>query len=92
MGFSIPLAQWLRGPWREAAHARLSAPAMEMSGMFDRKAIGKLLKQHDDSAYDRSAAIWALIMFSGFLTSVHAAPTSAKPPARPFASAGTATS
>jgi asparagine synthase (glutamine-hydrolysing) len=76
MGFSIPLAQWLRGPWREAAHACLNAPAMEMSGMFDRKTIGKLLKQHNEGTYDRSAAIWALMMFSGFLSSVHAAPAS----------------
>ena len=90
MGFSIPLAQWLRGPWRAVAHARLTAPAMEMSGMFDMKTIGKLLKQHDDGAYDRSAAIWALMMFSGFLASVHAASTT--PPASPLAPAGAATS
>jgi asparagine synthase (glutamine-hydrolysing) len=85
MGFSIPLAQWLRGPWRAVAHARLTAPAMEMSGMFDMNTIGKLLKQHDDGAYNRSAAIWALMMFSGFLTAVHTPPAG---PARPLAAAG----
>ncbi len=71
MGFSIPLAAWLRGPWRARAHASLTAPAMRE--MFDRQTIAGLLKQHDDGVRDHSTAIWALMMFSGFLSSVHAA-------------------
>jgi asparagine synthase (glutamine-hydrolysing) len=78
MGFSIPLAEWLRGPWREAARASLAAPALADSGMFDGDTIARLLKQHDDGVRDHSAAIWALMMFSGFLSSVHAGA-----PARP---------
>lgn len=84
MGFSIPLAEWLRGPWRDAAHRRLQAPAMAMSGMFEPTTIAMLLKQHDDGTRDHSTAIWALMMFSGFLASLdsaRAAPSSAPAPA-----------
>ena len=35
MGFSVPLAAWLRGPLRERLRQRLTSPVMAQCGLFD---------------------------------------------------------
>ena len=45
-GFSIPLAQWFRGPLRENTSAK-SWKSMTDSGLFNNDYLGQLLQQHD---------------------------------------------
>jgi len=67
MGFSIPIAGWLRGPLREDAIAALDAPQLLDTGWFSRPALKKLIDEHMSGARNHSAPIWSLLMFEAFL-------------------------
>ena len=71
MGFSVPLAAWLRGPLMARVQDALAAPAFAESGLFDPPAAGRLIAQHRSGRRDHSRIIWALFMFAGFLAQVH---------------------
>jgi asparagine synthase (glutamine-hydrolysing) len=60
-GFSVPLAEWLRGDLRERARELLLDPAALGRGAFREPAVRALLDEHD-AGVDRSQRIWALIM------------------------------
>ncbi len=66
MGFSIPLATWLRGPLREWAEATLADGSLEDVGLDPR-----IIKQvWDDFLRGDSASkngIWSILMLSGWL-------------------------
>jgi asparagine synthase (glutamine-hydrolysing) len=72
MGFSVPLAAWLRGPLRAPVSRALAEPAFAQSGLFDMAAVARLIEQHESGRSDHSRMIWALFMFQGFLSRVHA--------------------
>lgn len=72
MGFSIPLANWFRGPLREVVRQRLLHGILGQADLFDMGFIERLLDDHSSGVSDYSAAIWALLMFESFLTNVHA--------------------
>src|SRR3546814_10343246 len=71
MGFSIPLANWFRGPLRETVRRRLLTGLLEEIDLFDMAFIERLLDEHSSGISDHSAAIWALLMFESFLSNVH---------------------
>jgi asparagine synthase (glutamine-hydrolysing) len=71
MGFSVPLAAWLRGSLLAPVQGALAAPAFAESGLFDPAAVARLLAQHRSGRRDHSRIIWALFMFAGFLARVH---------------------
>src|SRR3546814_16224949 len=78
MGFSIPLANWFRGPLRETVRRRLLTGLLEEIDLFDMAFIERLLYEHSSGISDHSAAIWALFLFESFLSTVPprpAAPT-----------------
>jgi len=65
MGFSVPVADWLRGPLREWS-ADLLAPATFGGGLLDAKEAARL---HQDFLAGRrvsGSAIWALLMFESW--------------------------
>jgi asparagine synthase (glutamine-hydrolysing) len=37
-------------------------------GLFDLKAVERLVAEHQAGSYDHSGAIWLLLTFEGFLT------------------------
>lgn len=67
MGFSVPLAQWFRGPLKQKIREAVSSPAMADSGFFDMGFIGGLVDQHQSGVRDHSAGLWTLMMFGAFL-------------------------
>ena len=67
MGFSIPLADWLRGPLRERMRAATVNPLMLNSGIFNHSYLRQLLEQHQSGLHDHSAALWSVLMFEAFL-------------------------
>ncbi|SFW20255.1 XrtA/PEP-CTERM system amidotransferase [Nitrosovibrio sp. Nv17] len=84
MGFSVPLAEWFRGPLRQRIEEALLGPVLAETGIFDRAFLGELLAQHQSGRRDHSAPLWSLLMFESFLRNVlsvdHARlPTSGQP-------------
>jgi asparagine synthase (glutamine-hydrolysing) len=71
MGFSVPLAAWLRGSLAAPVTRALAEPAFADAGLLDMAAVRRLIEQHRSGRSDHSRIIWALFMLSGFLTRVH---------------------
>ncbi len=67
MGFSVPLANWLRGPLREKSRAALLGTHLSDSGMFDMAFVTEMLDQHQSGLRDYCTPIWTLMMFEAFL-------------------------
>lgn len=60
MGFSIPLAEWLRGRWRGLLEDTLLGP---LRGPFQREAVGRLVREHLAGTRDHRDRLWLLLMF-----------------------------
>jgi asparagine synthase (glutamine-hydrolysing) len=67
MGFSVPLASWLRGPLAERAKKAILGPRLADTGYFNRNTLKFLLEKHQSGARDFSAPLWSLLMFDAFL-------------------------
>lgn len=67
MGFSIPLAEWLRGPLREKVRAAALSPALLDTGIFNRACLQQMVDQHQSGMKDHSAPLWSVLMFDAFL-------------------------
>ncbi len=67
MGFSVPLARWLRGPLRQRVRDALLGGAMLESGMFNPQTMRALVEQHESGQRDFSTPIWTMLMFEAFL-------------------------
>ncbi|MDE2453514.1 MAG: amidotransferase 1, exosortase A system-associated [Burkholderiales bacterium] len=67
MGFSVPLARWLRGPLRTRLREALLGGAITECGMFNPTVVRRLVDQHESGAQDHSTPLWALLMFDAFL-------------------------
>lgn len=63
-GFSIPLAQWFRGPLREKYRREVLGESMADSGLFNNNYLRQLLQQHDSGLRDNSVVMWELLMFA----------------------------
>jgi asparagine synthase (glutamine-hydrolysing) len=67
-GFAVPVAKWFRGPLRERLRDAVLGEAMAESGFFNMDFIRRMLDQHQSGQRDNSAVLWALLMFSSFLS------------------------
>ena len=67
MGFSVPLASWLRGPLKQRMQESVLSPRMCDSGYFNTATLEALIKDHLGGHHDHSTALWMLIMFDAFL-------------------------
>lgn len=63
-GFSINMAQWLRGELREFARERIFAPGGLLGGRLDQAALRRLWDQHQSGARDHSAVLWGLTVIT----------------------------
>ena len=66
-GFSIPLAEWLRGPLRLWAESLLNPATLRMQGYLDARKVSNMWCQHIDGSYDRSLYLWNVLMFQAWL-------------------------
>ena len=66
MGFSVPLAEWFRGPLKERVKDSLLGKTMQECGFFNMDFIDHLVTQHQAGLRDYSASIWSLLMFDAF--------------------------
>ncbi|PWE47449.1 asparagine synthase (glutamine-hydrolyzing) [Pseudomonas prosekii] len=66
-GFSVPLADWLRGELRDWAESLLDAGKLQDQGYFDTSKIRLIWAQHLQGTYDRSLHLWNILMFQAWL-------------------------
>jgi asparagine synthase (glutamine-hydrolysing) len=67
MGFSVPLAAWLRGPLAQRARDALLGPRLANTEFFNRHELETLLQKHLSGQRNNSVPIWSLLMFDAFL-------------------------
>jgi asparagine synthase (glutamine-hydrolysing) len=67
MGFSIPLAQWLRGPLKSKMTTLLTSKTFQQTSIFVADKINKIIKEHVTGKSDHSAALWTLMMLGQFI-------------------------
>ena len=67
MGFSVPLAKWLRGPLAQRMRESVLSQRMLDSGYFNAAVLESMVKQHLGGQHDHSTSLWMLIMFDAFL-------------------------
>lgn len=89
MGFSVPLASWLRGPLTERMKESVLSQRMLDSGYFNAATLRTLIDQHLSRQFDHSTALWMLIMFDAFLRQAQA-PVQTSPETATQAAAATA--
>jgi len=70
MGFSVPLAKWLRGPLRDRLRSTLLGDRLAATGYFDHRSLRELVDAHQSGRRDYSSPLWALLMFDAFLRNV----------------------
>jgi asparagine synthase (glutamine-hydrolysing) len=61
MGFPVPFAAWMRGPWQRAARDVLLDSRSRQRGVIDAAAVERLLDAHAAGAVAGGDAIWALL-------------------------------
>ncbi len=67
MGFSVPLARWLRGPLAERARNAILGSRLAETGYFNTNTLRFMLEKHQTGQRDFSAPLWSLLMFDAFL-------------------------
>ena len=67
MGFSIPLAEWLRGPLKQKLQDCVTSPRLADTGIFNMTEIRKMADEHIAGTRDHNPALWSLLMFEAFL-------------------------
>lgn len=72
-GFSIPLADWFRGPLLDRVRAAVGSKALGDSGLFDVGVLKDRVEAHASGRRDHAQLLWAVWMFESFLRRV--APT-----------------
>jgi asparagine synthase (glutamine-hydrolysing) len=66
MGFSIPIAKWLRHELKEWAESFLNNQYIEQQNIFHASTIQTIWNQHLSGRYDHSHKLWALLMFQSW--------------------------
>ncbi len=69
-GFAVPLAQWLRGPLRDWAHALLEPNRLRAEGFFDARQITLKWNEHLNGSRNWQYLLWDVLMFQAWLEAV----------------------
>ncbi|WP_339772249.1 asparagine synthase (glutamine-hydrolyzing) [uncultured Paraglaciecola sp.] len=63
MGFSVPLAAWLRSEIKDLTEDYLFTKAQGIQQYFDMDVVKQLWQQHQDKKADHSTVLWSMLMF-----------------------------
>lgn len=66
-GFSVPLAQWLRGPLRDWSEALLAPPRLRGEGLFDEAMVQLKWREHLSGRRDWSKHLWSILMVQAWM-------------------------
>ncbi len=61
-GFSVPLANWLRGPLRDWASTLLDPVRIRQEGLFDPVAVDRLWQKHRAGSENHATGLWNVLM------------------------------
>lgn len=64
MGFSVPLAQWLRTELRDLADAVFQVDSAELSGIFQMERVRELWRAHLSGDSRFTQELWTMLMFA----------------------------
>lgn len=64
MGFSVPLAEWLRNDIRDLAESYIFDEYSGLTEYFDMFEVKILWEQHQSRAVDHATLLWSFLMFS----------------------------
>jgi asparagine synthase (glutamine-hydrolysing) len=67
MGFSVPLADWLRGPLRDWADAQLSQERLALEGLLDVRLVRRAWDEHQSGVRNWQHKLWIVLMLQGWL-------------------------
>ena len=81
MGFSIPLAAWLRGPLADSMKRAVLNPVLLDTGIFNPAFLKQMVDEHQSRIKDHSTTLWSVLMFDAFLRKNGAAGAPASNPA-----------
>lgn len=70
-GFSVPLANWLRGPLRDWAEFLLNEERLDREGYFNASVIRSRWEKHLTGKKDYSRQLWNVLMFQAWLEKNH---------------------
>ena len=68
-GFSIPLAEWLRGPLKDWSEDLLSESRLKNEGFFDPSLVRGSWKEHLEGKGNWELGLWSILMFQAWLDS-----------------------
>ena len=85
MGFGVPLHDWLRGPLREWADAKLDATRIARHGVFDPLEVRHIWEEHLRGYSNNTATLWPVLMFDSWITETHGASEGSAQPAESVA-------
>lgn len=71
-GFAIPVGEWIRAPLREWAEELLDPRRLRDDGCFDPIIVRRRWENHLAGREDATHALWAILMFQGWRTSLGA--------------------
>jgi asparagine synthase (glutamine-hydrolysing) len=81
MGFSVPIAEWFRGPLREMLHDTLLSKGLAERGIVSPEFVRTLLNEHDRGRRNNYYWLWALIMLELWFRHTESRPGAAAGPA-----------
>ena len=61
-GFSVPLADWLRGPLRDWASELLAPSRLKGEDLFDERAVTRLWQRHLNGSQNNATGLWNVLM------------------------------
>jgi len=75
MGFSVPIAAWLRNDLRTWADDLLASEKLRRDGFFNASTVQMIWHEHRSGAADRSNVLWSILMFQSWLAHLSSAPS-----------------
>ena len=67
-GFGVPISAWLKGPLREMLHDSLFSRSSVARGLFEPRALRRLVDEHERGVEERHPQLWALLMLELWFT------------------------
>lgn len=70
-GFSIPIADWLRGPLKTWAEKLITKQRIEAEGFFNYEIISRMWLEHQNGTRSWHYQLWAVLMFQSWYEKNH---------------------
>jgi asparagine synthase (glutamine-hydrolysing) len=73
-GFTLPLAEWLRGPLRDWAEDLLTPHALDATGLLNSKLVREMWTDHLNRKCNHQRGLWTILMLLSWLKNDHLNP------------------